>query len=242
MTQETMPPVGFEVHLDLYEGPLALLLHLIEKNNMNILDIPIADITHEYLGYLARVQRVETAVAGEFLLMATTLMQIKTRMLLPKPTGPGQPEDPRSELVNRLLLYQRFTKVARDLEEKARSMELYTFRPAPVFEGSDYRIAQTPVDLYKAFKRILEDFVQAGGDIRAIEVDAHPVEAKIERITKLLEQAGSVPLASIFSAENSRLGIIACFLAILELIKRREITALQQEAFGEIFISRMASN
>lgn len=237
--QETAAKTSFEIHLDLFEGPLSLLLHLIEKNNMNIMDIPIAQITQEYLKYLDYAKSVETELAGEFLVMAATLMQIKAKMLLPRAPQAQDSDDPRSELAARLLLYQKFMHLAKELEQKAKAMEHYYFRPAPIFERRDYQVVQGMADLLGAFKKIYQDFEESRIESSAIYADAHPVEIKIEKILNLLKEQGQAHLTQVFTGETTRLGMIACFLAILELIKQGEITALQREPFGEIYLARI---
>ncbi|MBI2070223.1 MAG: segregation/condensation protein A [Elusimicrobia bacterium] len=229
----------FEVHLELYEGPVALLLHLIEKNNLNIFDIPIAKITQEYLKYIDFIRSIEAEVAGEFLVMAATLMQIKARLLLPVVTAAGAQADPREELINRLLMAQRFGKAAQLLAERARLMEGFTLRPPPVFEDEEYTVVQTNWDLMEAFKKVLEEFEAAHGDALAIRTDPYPVEAKMEKIQRLLIEKSTLPLKEVWESEQARGGLIACFLAVLELIKRGFLRAVQKGPYGEIFLVKV---
>lgn len=235
---ESQSDQSFEIHLELFAGPLALLLHLIEKNNLNILDIPISHITHEYLEYLELMKSLEMEVAGEFLVMATTLMHIKTKMLLPRPEENAAQNDPRLELVNRLMLYQQFSKISRELEDKAKRMERYAFRPSPVFEREEYVIVQNIYDIFGAFKTVLENFKEAQGSSRAITIDPHPVEAKIEKILNMLKTRETLSLSDIFDGEPTKHALVACFLAMLELIKRGFLMALQQANCGEIVLAR----
>lgn len=230
----------FEVHLDLFEGPLDLLCHLIEKNNLNIFDIPIADITKEYLSYLQLMRALAIEVAGEFLVMATTLMQIKTKMLLPRqdPSESNQ-ADPRKELVDRLLLHQKFTTIARELDTRSQWIAQYAPRPAPVFETQEYTVVQNIFDLFNVFKNILDKYEASHGASHAISADPHPVEAKIRQILDLLEAKKSFPLDAVFAQESTRPGLISCFLAILELIKRGVLVVLQKQPFGEIYLSQL---
>ncbi len=232
--------VGFEVHLDLFEGPMALLYHLIEKDNLNIFDIPISQITGEYLSYIEFMQSVQVHVAGDFLVMAANLMQVKTRMLLPRVEENADAEnDPRQELVSRLLIYQKFATVAKRLEEKARTMSLHSFRPPPVFEEEEYLIVQTAFDLLGSFRRVLEEYDLTHESMRAISADAYPVESKIDKIMNLLAERHTLPLDEVWKGESRREALVACFLAVLELIKRGIIRAVQKHAFGEIFLIKV---
>lgn len=232
----------FEVHLDLFEGPMALLLHLIEKNNLNIFDIPISQVTKEYLEYLELIRSMALEVAGEFLVMATTLMQVKARLLLPRPEQEAQTIDVRDELVARLLQYKQFTQMAQELSAKARRMENFYFRPSPVFEEGEFTIVQNIYDLFGAFRKILEEYEASHGPSQALSLDPHPIESKIEKILSLLKEKPSFPLEDVFEGEATRHGLITCFLAILELIKRGVVTALQKRPFGEIYLAKLAVN
>ncbi len=238
-TQETQ---DFEVHLDLYEGPLALLIHLIEKNNMNIFDISISAITAEYLQYIELMRTMDVQVAGDFLVTATTLMQIKTRLLLPRAPSESPEADPRQELVSKLLLYKKFAQAAQELAQKARAMESFYFRPSPVFEEEEFTVVQNTFDLFGSFRKALEEYDATHAPSHAIRIDPNPIEAKIEKIIKLIQERGNFPIEVVFENETTRHGLVACFLAILELIKRGMITALQKAPFGEIYLARVPVN
>ncbi|MBI4064166.1 MAG: segregation/condensation protein A [Elusimicrobia bacterium] len=229
----------FEVHLDLYEGPLTLLLYLIERDNLNIFDIPIAHITEEYLRHIDSLRADGEYLGGEFLVMATTLMQIKARLLLPRPVEEGVQIDPREELVSKLLLAQRFAKVAKLFGDRLQIMERYAFRPPPVFENEEYTVAQRPADLAQAFRKAYDEFKLVHGDAYAIAADPFPVEAKIEKIMSLLAGKNAVAIADIWRDETARGGLVACFLAILELIKRGSVRAAQKTPYGEIFLVKV---
>lgn len=238
--EEATASTGFEVHLDLFEGPLALLCHLIEKNNVNIMDIPLSQITKEYLQYLEIMQSVQIQVAGDFLVLAANLMQIKAKMLLPRlEEGSEAPADPRQELVSRLLMYQKYVSASRALDEKAKAMTLYSFRPAPVFEEEEYMIVQSTFDLLDAFRRAIEEYDMTHGPSRAIRADAYPVEAKIDKILDMLAANHTLPLDSVWRGEGRREALVACFLAVLELIKRGVVRAVQKQPFGEIFLVKV---
>lgn len=229
----------FEVHLERFEGPLSLLLYLIEKNNLDIFDIPISKITQEYLASLERERLLRAEIAGEFLTMAVTLMQIKARMLCPRVASTPDSADPRSELVSRLLLHRQFMKLSQQLSQRRQDMDAYVFRPAPVFETGQMTLLSGLDDLSKAFALVMREFEQTHGQSLAITMDAHPVEAKIEKIERMLLERATLPLVEIWSDETSKLGLIACFLAILELIKRSAVRVAQQGAFAEILLVKV---
>jgi segregation and condensation protein A len=230
-----------DVTLEMFEGPLDLLLHLIKKNDLDIKDIPIAQITHEYLTYLDLMKDLNLELAGEFLVMASTLMQIKAQMLLPAPdalqeeTGP----DPRAELVNKLLEYQRFKEAAGLLSiynEKAK--DIYYRRIPPAFEKEDFLLRATSLDLLTAFKRVLD---QAPREVGQILRDEITIEAKIREILDLLEAKPSLAFEELFSSGGQRIHLIITFLALLELIRLKQIVAMQSETFGNIRIFRLSA-
>ncbi|MBI4667689.1 MAG: segregation/condensation protein A [Elusimicrobia bacterium] len=229
----------FEVHLDLYEGPLALLLHLIERDNLDIFDIPIAEITHEYLRYLDFMRAIKVDMAGEFLVMAASLMQIKARMLLPRVAPEDSAADPRQELVSRLLVAQRYARAAQALSDRMRSMQDYSFRPAPVFEEEQYSVVQNVFDLFETFRKVLEEFDAAHRGLYAIGADPYPVEAKIAKIMELISRDSTMALKAVWEGEKERGGLIASFLAVLELIKRGAIRAVQKAPYGEIILVKV---
>ena len=228
-----------DVNLEIFEGPLDLLLHLIRKNDLDIKDIPIAQITHEYLQYLDLMKDLNLELAGEFLVMASTLMQIKAQMLLPAPEAlqeEGGP-DPRAELVNKLLEYQRYKEAAGVLSgynEKAK--DIYYRRVPPAFEKDDFLLQASVFDLLSAFKRVLEQVPREVGQILREEIT---VEAKIREIMDLMVNKESLAFEDLFSSSRRRLDCIVTFLAILELIRTRQIVAMQSETFGHIRIFRL---
>ncbi|MBI4370630.1 MAG: segregation/condensation protein A, partial [Elusimicrobia bacterium] len=201
-----------------------------------IFDIPISQITQEYLRYLDAARQIKADIAGEFLIMAATLMQIKVKMLLPKISDNENGADPREELVSKLILAQRFAKLAQELSLKRQAMDQYAFRPAPVFESGELTLLNGFDDIFKSFERVMMEFEETHGHSLSITMDAHPVEAKMEKIERLLAGRATLALTEIWADETSRLGLVACFLAILELIKRSAIRVMQQGVFGEIHL------
>jgi segregation and condensation protein A len=231
-------PQQMDVSLDVFEGPLDLLLHLIKKNDLQISDIPIAQITQEYLSYLELMKDLNLEMAGEFLVMASTLMVIKAQMLLPAPdltdeeTGP----DPRAELVNKLLEYQRFKEAAGLLSVyKDKAKDIYYRAAPPTFEHEDYTLRASVFDLLTAFKRVLD---QAPREVEQILRDEITIETKIREILDLLEQKASIAFEELFAGRHRRIDLIVTFLALLELIRMKQIVALQPDLFGSIRIYR----
>ncbi len=227
-----------DVSLEIFEGPLDLLLHLIKKNDLEISDIPIAQITHEYLGYLDLLKDLNLEMAGEFLVMASTLMQIKAQMLLPSPemtdeeTGP----DPRAELVNKLMEYQRFKEAAGILSvynEKAK--DIYYRHVPPTFDHEDFMLRATVFDLLSAFKRVLDQAPREVGEILREEIT---IETKIRELLDRLETKTSLAFEDLFAGAQRRIDLIVTFLALLELIRMKQIVAMQSENFASIRIFR----
>jgi segregation and condensation protein A len=232
-------PQQMDVSLEIFEGPLDLLLHLIKKNDLEIKDIPIAEITHEYLQYLDLMKDLNLEMAGEFLVMASTLMQIKAQMLLPVPDAAeveGGP-DPRSELVNKLLEYQRFKEAAGVLSlYNEKSKDIYYRKTPPAFDQDDFLLHATTLDLLTAFKRVLDQAPREVGQILREEIT---IEIKIREVLELLTGKESVAFEELFTSHR-RIDLIVTFLAILELIRTKQVVAMQSETFGHIRIYRLS--
>ena len=227
-----------DVSLETFEGPLDLLLHLIKKSDLEISNIPIAQITHEYLEYLDLLKDLNLEMAGEFLVMASTLMQIKAQMLLPAPdatdeeTGP----DPRAELINKLLEYQRFKEAAGILTVyKEKAKDVYYRRVPPQFDHDDFMLRATVVDLLAAFKRVLDQAPREVGQILREEVT---IETKIREVLDRLDMNPSMAFEELFAGATRRVDLIITFLALLELIRMKQILAMQADTFGSIRIYR----
>lgn len=223
-----------EVHLENFEGPIDLLLFLIKKDDLDIYDIPIAKITEEYLATLELMRELNLEVAGDFLVLAATLMQIKARALLPSPPDAeeGGP-DPRAELIEKLLEYQKFKGVAADLGARAESFKDVFYRGAPVFSDEEKSLDLSLFDLLAAVREAL---THAEFETATLEGETFPIEEKMEKILFLLERSPHITLREIFADERFRRAILACFLAMLELIKAGKISARQVEICGEIRI------
>jgi len=224
--------------LDIFEGPLDLLLHLIKKNEVDVHDIPIALITDQYLAYLGLFEQLNLDLAGEYLVMAATLMQIKSRLLLPPAEGEAEEEeDPRSELVQQLEEYQRFRAAAAQLADRD-ILDRDVFRRSPEEPESEMR------ELPRLRELELADLVDALREVlrRLPDDKAHEIIGEripiADRIPVILERLrnGDVEFESLFES-SSRRELIATFLALLELVKMRAVRALQSERFGPILLT-----
>ncbi len=233
--------MSYQIKLEMFEGPLDLLLHLIREHQIDILDIPIATITDEYLRYLALFREFDLDVAGEFLLMAATLIHIKSKMLLPPEEGaegePVEEEDPRAELVDRLLEYKKFKEAAQTLGLlEAEQVRLHR-RGAPTIELSvEGPLTVSLLELMQAFRDVLRR-----ADVPA-PLEISPEELNVgQRIVLLLDRlATESPLefSRLFDGSGRRTEIIVTFLALLELLRRRLATARQADPRGPIMIYR----
>ena len=228
----------YHVKLDKFEGPLDLLLHLIKKEEIDIYDIPIARITVQYLSYIEMMHMLDLEVAGEFLVMAATLMRIKARMLLPTtPVEEEEEEDPRGELVRRLLEYKRFKEVAERLREREAQRRLLFergFSEMAIDDGEVQLEEATLFDLLDAMRQALARANEA--PVHEIESERLDVIRRIEEITRLLQAEGRLRFSELLERCRTRLEIIGTFIGILELIRMGRAGAVQRGLFGEIWI------
>ena len=223
--------------VDVYEGPFDLLLHLIKKEDLNVFDIPIARITGEYLAAVEVMKELTLDGAGEFLVLAATLMQIKAKMLLPAPSTEGEEgPDPRVDLVNRLMEYQRYKEAARVLEAKLVRQKDVHFKSAPLLAEGDFTMEASLFDLLDAFRDVLKNLKP---EVREIVYEEVPLEVKIRNILFFLSDKPFATFKEILQRETTRKGLIVTFLAILELIRLKQIVARQVEHFGDIRVYRM---
>ena len=232
---------AYTVRLEMFEGPLDLLLHLIHKNELDIINIPIALITEQYLEYLKLMKILNLDVAGEYLLMAYTLLHIKSKMLLPASSEEEEEEgeDPRAELVRRLLEYQQYKEAAAELEEKPMLNRDVFLRSALMdIEESpeEERIEVSLFELLEAFRKLLES---AKPEVfHEVVLDHLSVEERIQEILSLLQRENrSMTFTLLFPEEASRRVIVVTFLAILELVKMRRIHIFQTIPFETIRVS-----
>lgn len=230
-----MNPMPYDVHLEMFEGPFDLLLYLIKKEDLEISEIPIAKITEEYLSYLEAMKTLNLEIAGEFLVMASTLMQIKARMLLPS-NELEEDEGPLSELKERLLEYQKFKEAARFLSYKESEYSQVYYRPQPVFEKDDFILDVSLFDLVGSFREVLKELPE---NVKEIVYKEIPIEQKIREILDMFEGKEHLTIKEIFKAQPSRLALVVSFLAVLELIRLKQIFAKQSSVFDEIRIYRL---
>jgi segregation and condensation protein A len=231
--------MSYHVKLEIFEGPMDLLLHLIKKHELDIYDIPIAPITRQYLEYLDLMKSLDMEIAGDFLVMASTLTHIKSKMLLPPPENPDDDDDgtdPRAELIRRLLEYKRFKDAAASLEQRESDWsKVYTRETevTPELPPDDQPLLFDfhLFDLLAALKDVLNRVPDAGIEITA---EAVSITDKIATILARLESVESLLFADLFDGSTTKAHIIATFMALLELMKNRIVRAVQVEQFGAI--------
>ena len=233
-----IPPEALEVYLDAFEGPLDLLLYLIRRQNLDILDLPLVEITDQYLRHISLMEELQLELASEYLVMAAMLAEIKSRMLLPAPEEEGEEEDPRAELVRRLQEYERFKVAAESLNDLPRLER-------DVFEFAlDTRDLSVPRPLPKVGMQDLLMALEAML-LRAQYNVAHQIETESlsvqDRMSEILDRVGSNEnclFTSLFTAQEGRQGMAVSLLAILELLKLGMVDCRQEEYGGPIIIFR----
>lgn len=236
-----IPPDALEVFLEAFEGPLDLLLYLIRKQNIDVLDIPVAEITRQYMGYVELMQSVRLELAAEYLVMAAMLAEIKSRMLLPRSSEiEAEEDDPRAELIRRLQEYERYKAAAEGIDGLSRV-------------GRDLTVPRLDAPEARARKLLpevsLEEVLLSMAEVlrRADMFESHQVTREVlstrERMSDVLERlkgGAFVPFVSLFSAEEGKLGVVVTFMAVLELIKESLVELVQNEAFGPIHVRARA--
>ena len=236
-----IPPQALEVFLEAFEGPLDLLLYLIKRQNLDILEIDVSAITEQYMRYVELMDAMQFELAAEYLLMAAMLAEIKSRMLLPRSSELEEDEeDPRAQLIRRLQEYERFKKVAEDIEEM------------PRIERDTWVGSAHPPDLNRSRPDPdvdMRELLVALGEVlrRADMFESHHIQREAlstrERMSQVLERLSGqqfVPFVALFSAREGRLGVVVTFLAIMELIKESLVEIVQTESFGPIHVKARA--
>jgi len=225
-----------------YDGPLDLLLDLVRKQNIDIYDIPIAQITAQYLAYVERIKHLDVDVAAEFIYMASLLIHIKSKMLLPKdPDAPADQQDPRMELVNRLLEHERFKTAAQMLMQKQQLEDAVLSNPAlrdfKDAEGTEPELATDVIDLVKTFQKILERAKER--PVLTFDEESVTIGQMIEYVRRrLMVEDRPVRLKSLLRNVHSRQGLICAFLGLLELIRLQAVVARQDAVFGDVVIKK----
>ena len=223
-----------------FDGPLDLLLHLIRQEQINIYDIPVARIADEYLRYLQVMQELDIAVAGDFLVMAATLIELKTRMLLPRDpfATPEEEEDPRKDLVDQLLEYQKYKAAAQMLWSRA-TVERAVFKRAEIeTDKTNPEVSVGLFDLLKVFQEILARHREEV--LLEIEREEISMTEMLERLRNMVMSAGELNLRVFFERAQSRRELVLAFLSVLELVRSTEIKLIQKETFGDI-VAKVAS-
>lgn len=236
--------MSYKIKLDIFEGPLDLLLYLVKKDHLNIYDIPIAAVTGQYLQYIELMRFLDLNIAGEFLVMASTLIHIKSRMLLPpEPMQEGalqEEEDPRAELVRKLLEYEKYKEAAALLRQKeVNRQNVFTRAPIEMLasgaSGEVYFEASL-FDLISAFSKALKDIPKEL--FYEVIKDEWTVEEKIHDLLHFFLNKSVVCLSELFAMAKNKLELVVTFLAVLELIRLKEIIIAQKETFGEVQVMR----
>ena len=232
-----IPPDALEVFLEAFEGPLDLLLYLIRRQNLDILDIPIAEVTRQYMAYVEVMKGLRLELAAEYLVMAAMLAEIKSRLLLPRPkTEEGEEEDPRAELIRRLQEYERFKKAAEDLDGLPR-MERDTFSvqlDAPARSGPRPQPAVALQELLLALKDVLHRAEMFSH--HHVHMEPLSVRERMSNVLSAVTAEKFTSFPSLFKPEEGKLGVVVTFLAVLELIKESLIEIVQTEAYGPIYV------
>lgn len=233
----------YRVNLDVYNGPLDLLLYLIRRDEVDIYDIPIAHLTGQYLQYVEMIKGLDPNFAAEFLVLAATLMEIKTRMLLPSETAEGEDgeedlADPRTELVRQLLQYRAFKDAAGELRDAAEKQAMrHPRKPArPEFEPKQLELETVQVwDLFEAFQQVLSSIGATRRDHEVVYDDT-PLSLHMTDLSDRLKREGSLTFRQAFAGRKNRSEIAGLFLAMLELIRQNLIVVQQERIHGEIYI------
>jgi segregation and condensation protein A len=231
-----IPPDALEVILEAFEGPLDLLLYLIKRQNLDILDIPIANITRQYMDYIDMMQVLKLELAAEYLVMAAMLAEIKSRMLLPRPQEGKEEDDPRAELVRRLQEYERYKQAAEAIDELPR-LERDVFQTnaePPLIEQKKVLPDMTLQELLYAFRDVLRRAEMFSH--HHIQREPLSVRERMSIILSSLKPDAFIAFATLFKVEEGRMGVVVTFLAVLELIKESVIDVVQSEPFAPIYI------
>lgn len=231
-----IPPDALEVYLDTFEGPLDLLLYLIRKHNLNILDIPMADLTRQYMAYVEKMQDIKLELAGDYLLMSAMLIEIKSRFLLPKPADVESEEDPRAELVRRLMEYEAIKLAAQKIDEMPKVGEDISIANAYYEKMSEVKPPEFSLDdLAEAWRNVLK---------RASHFQHHQVgkaELSVREhmsiILRRLKTDNLLEFSELFDVVQDGIAkLVVCFLAILELAREGLLRITQQAAFSPIYV------
>ncbi|MGC6480597.1 MAG: segregation and condensation protein A [Porticoccaceae bacterium] len=237
-----IPPDALEVILEAFEGPLDLLLYLIRRQNLDILDIDVAEITKQYMGYIELMASIQLELAAEYLVMAAMLAEIKSRMLLPRQQSEDEDEeDPRAELIKRLQEYERFKQAAEDIDELPR-MGRDIHRATADAPDRDQQRPHPDVDI-RELVTALADVLKRSEMFESHQIEMEKLSTR-ERMSQVMENLRDnqfVPFVALFTLEEGRLGVVVTFLAVMELIKESLVEIVQSENFGPIHVKAKTS-
>ena len=233
--------IDFRVDLNIFRGPMDLLLYLVRKHEVEITDIPIAAITDQYLNYLAVLEELDISAVGDFVALASLLIEIKSQQVLPRSDEvEGELEDPRQELVRRLLEYKKYRDAASILEERSRGWQQHYARLSTDLPRHERDVAGEPIqevelwDLVSAFGRIMRE--SEAGRPSSIVYDDTPIHVYMSRIHARLQEAGRLSFSDLFDRSMHKSKLVGIFLAVLELVRHHHIRVEQNTLFGEIWI------
>ena len=236
-----IPPQALQVFLEAFEGPLDLLLYLIRRQNLDVLDIPIAEISRQYAKYIDLMQELELELAGEYLLMAAMLAEIKSRMLLPRSSGEtGEEEDPRAELVRRLQEYERFRRAAEDIDHLKRVERDVHLASAELIERKVVQL-RPEVNLQEMLLAFT-DVIQRAAMFAHHHVQRERLSVR-QRMSDILEQlqgGALLPFARLFKVEEGRMGVTVTFVALLELLREGLLDLTQADSFAPLYVRAAA--
>jgi len=231
-------PLHFTTELEGIRAPLGVILYLIRRDNLDVYDIPIAKITREYLDYLNAMETMQIELAGDFFVLAATLMRIKVQMLLRKDDDTD--EDPRQELVRSLLEYRKMVEAAKGLREMEEHRQHIFTRPVPLDEKNPVVEPEMDLSLYqlmRAFQEVMNQFFE-GAPVREVELESFTIEEKIDVVRGALGAREPMLFTDLFAGTRSRLELIVTLMAILELLKHGQARVEQEASFGPIWIYR----
>jgi segregation and condensation protein A len=232
-----IPPEALEVFLETFEGPLDLLLYLIRRENLNILDIRVAEITEQYISYVELMKALQLELAGEYLVMAAMLAEIKSRMLLPRPVCNDDEDDPRAELIRRLQEYEQIKSAAEGIDAMPRlERDLFLVRPARPELVRQH--ADPEVDLKELLIALAQVLKRAElYQHHSVVLEPLSVRERMSNVLRKLSEARDfVPFAELFTPEEGRMGVVVTFLAVLELARESLIQLVQNESFAPIYL------
>jgi segregation and condensation protein A len=232
-----IPPYALQVFLEAFEGPLDLLLYLIRRQNIDILDIPIAEVTNQYVQYIELMTELQLELAGEYLVMAAMLAEIKSRMLLPRPQVEEEEEDdPRAELVRRLQEYERFKKAAQDISDLPRMERDIFIAKAEATERKV--VAKLPDVTMKELLLAFHDVLKRAEMFSNLHLQREPlsVRQRMSEVLSRIKSSSFTDFSSLFDAEEGRMGVAVTFIAILELLKESLIEVVQSDEFAPLHV------